>query len=166
MEKKIKEKNLLPCHTLLQQLAQPLPLRYPRVRGLAQGEHFPQDHPEGPHVRLGGKYPVGDALDGQPLDGQRPVGLFVVVVGTVDVLGQAEVADLDDVVGRQEDVPAGQVAVHDLLAGQIVHASADLRRHIFNSILYFTSHRAIQYVVFSNYLCHQYYYSYNLFVFN
>ena len=50
----------------------------------------------------------------------------MVSAALVHVLGQAEVTNLDDVVAGQEDVPAREVSVHHLLAGQVVHAASDL----------------------------------------
>ena len=35
----------------------------------AEGEEFPQNDTEGPHVRLGGEYTVQDRFDRHPLDG-------------------------------------------------------------------------------------------------
>ena len=38
------------------------------VGRLAEGEHLPQDDPEGPDVGLRGEDPVPQGLDGHPLD--------------------------------------------------------------------------------------------------
>ena len=82
---------------------------------------------EGPHIGLSREDPIPETLHCQPLDGEWAVRLLVVVVGLVDVLGEPEVADLDHVVLGQQDVATGEVPVHHLLAGEILHAPGDLR---------------------------------------
>ena len=43
--------------------------RNPGVGRAAQGDQLPQEHPEAPHVRLGGVQVVPQRLRGHPLDG-------------------------------------------------------------------------------------------------
>ena len=92
---------------------------------------------ECPHIGLRGENAVSETLYSQPLYRERPVGLLVVVVGLVDVLCQAEVADLDHIVLGKEDVATRQVSVHHLLTGQILHAPGNLDKIILTK--YFAS---------------------------
>ena len=71
-------------------------------------------------------YSVSQAFDCHPFDRKRTVCFLAIIIGFVDIFGEAEVANLDNVVGREEYVSASQVAVHDFLAGQILHAPRDL----------------------------------------
>ena len=68
-----------------------------------------------------------DALHCEPLYWQWTVGALLVVV-VHNILGQTKVADLDNVILGEEDVAAGEVAVHHPLAGQVLHAARHLVR--------------------------------------
>ena len=86
-----------------------------RVRRLAVRGDLPQQHAEGPHVRLGAELVVGEALGRRPLD--RELGAHVgrvlarVALAPLDEARQTEVGHLDQLVLAHEAVARGQVPV-------------------------------------------------------
>lgn len=52
---------------------------------------------------------------------------MIVRIG-VYVLRESKVADLDDIVLCEENVPGGEVTVDDSLVSQVLHATCDLIR--------------------------------------
>lgn len=67
------------------------------------------------HVRLRGVEPVEEGFGRHPLDGEPPLARLPVVVHTLDVPGEPEVADLHDALLAHQHVPRGEVAVHALV---------------------------------------------------
>ena len=103
--------SLLPC------------LRCPRLEPVA--EHLPQRHAVGPDVGGGGELQEVDALWRAPRDGQLQIGVevgLVVVLADPEGAREAEVGNLDGVLGEDEDVARGQVSVDQSLGLQVSHA--------------------------------------------
>uniref|UniRef100_A0A8W7P686 Uncharacterized protein n=1 Tax=Anopheles coluzzii TaxID=1518534 RepID=A0A8W7P686_ANOCL len=93
----------------------------------AQAEHLPQQHPERPHVRLGGEDTVQERFRWHPLDRQHRLATLAVVVGAVDVTGHTEVGNLHHPArpfAAEQTVPGGDVPVDEALA---LHVPAALR---------------------------------------
>ena len=93
-------------------------LRRPGLEPVA--EHLPERDAVGPDVGGGGELEEVDALWCTPRNGQFQVGVevgLVVVLADSEGAGEAEVGNLDGLLGEDEDVARGQVAVDYLEQG-------------------------------------------------
>ena len=102
-------------------------LRRPRLKPVA--EHLPERDAVGPDIGGGGELEEVDALRRAPRYGKLQVGVevgLVVVLADPEGAGEAEVGDLDGLLGEDEDVARGQVAVDQPLGLQVLHAVAYL----------------------------------------
>ena len=102
-------------------------LRCPGLEPVA--EHLPQRHAVSPDVGSGGEFQEVDALRRAPRDGQLQIGVevrLVVVFPDPEGAGEAEIGNLDGVLGENEDVARGQVSVDQSLCLQVSHAVANL----------------------------------------
>ena len=82
--------------------------------------YFPEQNSERPDVAVRGEDAVAYRLERHPLERQTAVRQLAVLVAGVDQPSQAEVAQLDHLVGADEHVAGGQIAVHVLLLRQIL----------------------------------------------
>ena len=57
-----------------------------RIGGLAKAEELPEHDAESPDIGLSGKDSIANALNGEPLDRQRPVRFLLVVTRLVYIL--------------------------------------------------------------------------------
>ena len=92
---------------------------------LAEGEHLPEDDAVAPDVGLEGEAAVGEELERHPLPGDVHAGVLLVADVVVHGLGQAEIGHLGHEVLVEEDVPGGEVTVHDAFRGQVFHTFGD-----------------------------------------
>lgn len=77
---------------------------------------------ERPDVALVCEYPVLNTLESQPLDRHLAAGRLVLVFVDVQKLGEAEVRDLDTVMGVHQHVARRQVSVYQPLVFQVSHS--------------------------------------------
>jgi len=104
---------------------------------LSQGEDLPAEDPKGPNIGLGGEQAIYQALRRHPAHRQQALALLPVVVALVDVPRQSKVSDLHSPPPirrsarrfRDQTVPAGQVAVHEVHVLQVTAAIGHIDAH-------------------------------------
>ena len=108
------------------------------VRQLGKGEDLPTEHAKAPDVAVQGEggAPIGvqEQLWWHPAD-REELGAVVIVIRAVEVMADAEVSDLDTMVGGDEAVAGGEVAMDDPLGEEVGHPVGHLQDHSAEDLL-------------------------------